>query len=301
MRLHLFTLVLLALAIETPANCAEKTIQLNDAQKMGLRGKVKSFAEYETKIVNDTLRKDYLKRLTLFDERGNKTESTIYDRNSTIIGKTKSRVGQRGKVLEEKTFDNKGVETCKTDNIYDKKGRLVQSVRLVYPADTLSLWKFTYDKKGRKQTSEYKDKGKTLLASYTYDKKGNVLGMAIYQNNTLSKKEVFTYDKDGRLTMWTKSNGRDSTIATELKYNAWGMQNSKRAYLNGDLQELYIYENDNHGNKTAAYHYNGNKENADSLIDIEYSNYDQHGNKTLRYRIKEGKTTEGEINEYTYY
>ena len=301
MRLHLFTLVLLALAIETPANCAEKTIQLNDAQKMGLRGKVKSFAEYETKIVNDTLRKDYLKRLTLFDERGNKTESTIYDRNSTIIGKTKSRVGQRGKVLEEKTFDNKGVETCKTDNAYDKKGRLVRSVKFGKQGDTLSTWAFTYDKKVRKQTSEYKDKEKTLNATYTYDKKGNVSEMTIYKNQVLSKKEDFTYDKDGRLTAWAKSNGKDTTHTTETKYNAWGMQTGKRVYLNGTLQELFIYENDNRGNKTATYHYNGNKEKTEALIDIEYSNYDQYDNKTLRHKIKGGVTVEGEINEYTYY
>ena len=301
MKLHLFTLVLLALAIGTPIYSAERTIQMSDAQKMGLKGKVKSYAQYEVRTVNDTLVKDYLKRLTLFDEKGNKIESSTFNRDQETTGRTKSKVGPKGKVLEEKTYNKNGEETAKTDNTYDKKGRLTHSVKISRQGDTLSTWAFTYDKKGRKQTSEYKDKDKTLNATYTYDKKGNVSEMTIYKNQQLSKREDFTYDKEGRLTAWAKSNGKDTTHTTETKYNAWGMQTDKRVYLNGTLQELYIYENDNRGNKTATYHYNDSKEKADSLIDIEYSNYDQHNNKTLRYRINEGKTTEGEINEYTYY
>ena len=293
--------LLLALACYCTNGYADKTIQMNDVQKMGLKGKVKSYAQYEVKTINDTLVKDYLKRLTLFDEKGNKTESNTFNRNHETTGRTKSKVGPKGKVLEEKTYNKNGEETAKTDNAYDKKGRLVRSVKFGKQGDTLSTWAFTYDKKGRKQTSEYKDKEKTLNATYTYDKKGNVSEMTIYKNQVLSKKEDFTYDKDGRLTAWAKSNGKDTTHTTETKYNAWGMQTGKRVYLNGTLQELFIYENDNRGNKTATYHYNGNKEKTEALIDIEYSNYDQYDNKTLRHKIKGGVTVEGEINEYTYY
>lgn len=310
MKRVLFLLFLLQINV---CSHAGKAIQMNDVQKMGLKGKVKSYAQYATKVVNDTLTKDYLKKVTLFDEKGNKIESRTYNPKKGLISKTQSKVGSKGKVLEEKVYNQNGEESGRTDNKYDKKGRLVNAVKISAKGDTISQWTFSYDKKGRKSASQYKDPQKVLETTYTYDKKNNVSEMTIFQNQQLRKKENFTYNQEGKLTTWSKYNGKDSTLCTVTMYNAWGMQTSKKISLNGEPYELFIFENDNRGNKTAIFHYDDKikpetPEHApvtrvkdQSLIDIEIFNYDLQDNKTLRQKIKNGQTIEGEINEFTYF
>lgn len=304
--------ILFLFAISAYCNAKEAT-QMNDVQKLGLKGNVKSYAQYATKVADGTLTKDYLKKITYFDERGNKVESVTYNRNKELTGRTKSKIAPKGKVLEEKVYNQKGEETTKTANKYDKKGRLQTSAKIDQKGDTISFWCYTYDKKGRKLSSTYKDKQKVLATGYGYDKKSNITEMNIYQNQQLKRKENFSYDTEGRLTAWTKYNGKDSTLNIQTKYNSWGTQTYKLTTLNGAPLEMYYFEYDKSKNNRAIFHYNdkinpnaleeesGKEERDQSLIDIEYIEYDHKNNKTRRQKIKNGETIEGEINEITYY
>lgn len=149
---------------------------------------------------------DGLLRMTVipkYDTKGNKTEVAMYNTGG-LLGKNIFKYDAKGNMIEESKYDATGALIHKTVSKYDAKGNRIEFAE--YDANAVSLVKyiFEYDEKGnntwivnydkdrlmgkihqrflrdgdgnRYGAEYYDDKGRfTLLFSYRYDDKGNLI------------------------------------------------------------------------------------------------------------------------------
>ena len=104
--------------------------QINELEKLKLRGKVKSLMEIKYSVVEevDSLVNDTIisQKYTVFNESGHKTEAIIY-RNGSEIASSKCLFGAFGKQVELNEYDQYGTLYLTIAYKYDDKGYRIEA------------------------------------------------------------------------------------------------------------------------------------------------------------------------------
>lgn len=227
----LLTAAFLMLLCGTTQAATKKTKKYQTIKSYSADGKLQSVTEYKYDAKGNTTRSSF----TYYKEDG-----TVDNHNETTYKITY----KKGTNIRTKT-EVKG--TIVTGTIeYDKQG---VPKKTTYKYNDGSIEKTTYSKKSGKyyKVSETRDGNGKLLAKYTYDKKGNMKGYTIYNDDgsTYGGKFTITYYKNGNFktqsSVYTDTTGKE-TDSYKIYYDKNGHA-TKQVEKDDDGEHTYIYKN----------------------------------------------------------
>lgn len=137
----------------------------------------------------------------------------------------------------ESNWENKSVRSI-TKMLFDKAGRMTDSINIDTANNVLSFAKFDYDKNSNLIDIKIYVNQDSIRSHYQmkYDKKNRIISYAMYKQNRLIFKDIYTY------------NNNKATISNESSF--WGGLN--------DSKTIEIYDNKNQKIEKIEYSPNGN-------------------------------------------
>ena len=227
---------------------------INDLEKDGLKGKVKSvkFANYTFIYDTNGYKIEFSKKLSdslynetnlyKHDNMGNIIEDNQYDNNGNLKRSLISVYDDRGNIILIKDSCHYLSQTT-YENIYNCDGKIIE-VR-VYDSNNGDQGKisYTYDKKGNRilETKYYKD---DRFANYTkYDGKGNIIEKG---NLERTQKRTFKYNVRG-YKFKMKEYNFDGSLYSITKFDRNGNINKVTAYKSSDKGKKSVYKYDKKG------------------------------------------------------
>lgn len=149
----------------------------------------------------------------------------LYDEHGNLLRITEKEAG-KDPVVQTMTYDEDGNLTGYSDNTGVKKecsyDQFRQILVVTEKISTDGIIKTTYDKNGN-ILSDIRDYGETSSGVYwTYDGRGNVLSMKLYENEKLRREEKYTYDIRGNLSTAVKKLDGEVTYSTKCTYDLFG-------------------------------------------------------------------------------
>lgn len=211
--------------------------------------------------------------------------------------------------VEEKTEEKEtagGEETAESEAeneaVSEEKGVDVLLLYTRYYFDDGTLAESTenvYDEKGVLTESIVSSYGEESRCGYKYDENGNRTECIIYgeDNETIESRTEYKYDENGNEIEIIYYWGNEISGHWEQDYDDNGNQIECRTYSStGELEEKTEYKYDENGVLTEKVQHN-------ERLSINYTNkYDSHGNITesINYKQGTGEIETTEINEYDY-
>ncbi len=138
----------------------------------------------------------------MFDENGNETEWSYFDKDGLLGSKTIKKYNDKNEKIEEDYFEKIEVLEASTTFKYDAKGILLESDHEFIPDKTNSnktLYKYD-DKDNNIEEDTYNtDGGFKYKNVYKYDSKGNKIEMDYWhaKEDTMRVKWTFNYNDAG--------------------------------------------------------------------------------------------------------
>lgn len=254
MRKYLALLVL-TFACAHPSAAQTET----DSERTGLAGPVRSVRVETAPLSNVSGRlvegERVLSQLFSFDEKGNLTERSIYNRGGPPDQKRRGYTyDAKGREVERTFLDAGGALTSRAISAYDKQGRKTEMTFFNPDGSVNHIETFAYDERGKLIREAHLNPDGTIRNNsvYTYDAGGRLTEWSMHKpDGTLSQRRVSTYDEKGREVEWTVYRG-DGTPAMGQRrsYDDRGNVVESLRYGNGVLigREAYAYEFDARGN-----------------------------------------------------
>jgi hypothetical protein len=201
-----------------------------------LKGKVKRVTEYNTEVTTSEHVR-YCKSVSLFDENGNETVSSVYDTNEslTIYYRNQNIYDEKGRIIQI--------------NVYDRQTNLTDSTILVYNYDYLSeIQKFSKTLVER-DIYKYQTKGHSIKCIYYTGEKIDYIIIRKY--NTQNKlMEDLGYDDSSRINRGYKYCYKYDNIGCLVEvdekfmaYNKAGQINVITKYSNYFFDAKYEFRN----------------------------------------------------------
>ena len=194
-----------------------------------------------------------------YDTLGRKIKQSTLDGAAKLKKKIEYKYDASGKVKEETAYDKEGKVTVSTIYTYDAKGNLLSAVM---SGTAKSKMEYTYNKKGKKTTEKmYDDKGKVKThTTFAYDKKGVLLETSTLDSvGTITQKNIYTYDKEGRKTQYQTMQGEKETYKSTYTYNEGGLVTEYSEYTNGLLSNRCVFSYDKNNMIASIENYNDKK------------------------------------------
>lgn len=173
--------------------------------------------------LNNNESDDNIERIEYFSATGELLKRSLYESGSI----KKEIFFINGRIGSEKEFDKNKVSEKKT---YDKKGNIICKTHYIYRNNlVIGIVK-------KKNNNEYK-------ISYSYDDCKRIINRAIYLNQELIRKQIYSYNNDNRITEY-----RDET--QNIKICESSAQNELIKYIVTDIcgNKLEVYNCIENGN-----------------------------------------------------
>jgi YD repeat-containing protein len=246
--------------------CTNEIKKKTSLEYDGLKGQVKSVQTKGYSVVTGSLGQiakgeiiavewGFNNTFIKYDEKGNWTEYSSYEPDSSIIRKEIPEYDGKGDAIAQYVY-NKGIFNHKIVFKNDNKGNIIESLQYAAYTDSLvSKSVYKYDDKGNEiEAYEY-----TSTDSLTdkiirkYDDKGNNIEMYNYNvDNKLNSKIITGYDENGQRIERIEYDADSNMISkTIYKYNEKGFYTDVCVYdANNSLKskKTYIYKYDSVGN-----------------------------------------------------
>lgn len=213
----------------------------------------------------------YLIQQVSYNQKGEIIQEEDYNENSEIINKIVHHFDDQGFVVKEEIFFSED-EIAESRNIeHDASGKPIR-IEQFYSEGGSSFVDFKYDENGRLLERKVSDEDETeQLETRTYDEKGNLKQIEIYNYDQLSEKTEFIHDGDEVLIVksilgefgWeiTKTYNKNEKIVKVEHLDEKGKVVSYSDYIedaenhittvverSGSLLNKYQIETDEHGN-----------------------------------------------------
>lgn len=118
-----------------------------------------------------------------------------------------------GEIICEKEYNDEGELTEKVENVYDEKGRLVNTSYERDEDNVKQNTRFYYEKDLLIKSEEIYSTGGSVINNYEYNKEGNVILFSkIDENNELIEETKFEYSKEGFDVIETRFDENDEII-----------------------------------------------------------------------------------------
>lgn len=188
---------------------------------------------------------------------------------------------------------------------YDENGYQEKTI-VTHRSGSQDITYYTYDPYGQviEERNQVHLDGMVIDFAHTlyeYDSMGNQISLVQYLDNSMRKKQEWTYDESGRLTgEFIHHNGSPSYSGTVYEYNEQGrlIREFEATFVDGIAQYIpsvqrYIYNDA--GQCIERYtEYNGEKGARTVYV------YDEHGNLSKELHYESGSDTVSHQTEYTY-
>lgn len=236
-----------------------------------------------------------------YDESGKRLSEACVDQAGSSWNVTYT-YDDGGKMTTKTTTDADGSET--EEYFYDENGKLMKTIS-VHSIGLQTVKEYTYNTNGYLLKEEtYSIRGavseKTETKVYEYDKKGNMTGCSVYDEEKLLDQQHWIYDGQGRLTAEIRNIVKGFGEGTFYTYDNWGKlrMEATGTFYNDRIQDIEFYDELRYNEwkllgKRICF-------SGDDVITGEYEYiYDSHGNltKEIHYQYKNNNTS---VTEYKY-
>jgi hypothetical protein len=191
-----------------------------------------------------------------FDERGNATESSVFNRDGSVKFKYgwNTSYDAKGREAERIFLDANGARTMRSVSRYDEKGRRIEITFIANNGRINHVESFVYDTAGRLGQETHRNAEGTVrnLQTYSYDSKGRRTEWIIYRPDGVPEQRTnSSFDDKGReigLTVY-RSDGSIALSETR-RYDDQGNLRERLRQRDAVLvsRETFSYEFDARGN-----------------------------------------------------
>ena len=251
-------LVLLGLVL----TCSYQSVaqKETDRERSGFVGPVRNVRVETAKVSNVSGQMVESERVLVyvssFDEKGNATESIVYNPDGSLNRKHGwgYTYDDKGRVTERTFLNANGVLTAKAFFNYDDRGRQVEATFFSPPGSVNHVQSYAYDDKGNMIREVHRNPDGTIRNSQvnTYDADGRLTEYSLHKpDGTFYQRNVYTYDGRGRETGWAiyKEDGAP-VMGLTRRYDEKGNVSELLRHSKGVItaRETYAYEFDSRGN-----------------------------------------------------
>lgn len=241
-------LSLLLLLCAFAASAQRKT----DREAGSLKGTVKAVRlEWAKRTINDGKTVDsprWLRSVTVYDQQGNRSESTSFKHDGSVLFKTSYNRDAQGHSIHT-VYDNDGKFLRKTVQLVDQQGRFVG---FIFYGVNGELQQRSVERRGANgrlsEEAVYNADGKLLYRNvFSYDGEGRQTEYAVYDSSgNLTRKTVWAknggyntlrYDERGNISF--ESTNQASTIENTDPQGNWTEQHAwQKTTQNGHTEEF---------------------------------------------------------------
>jgi hypothetical protein len=267
--------------IETDYNASMKGKNLRKEEMV--RKYTAKYDKSGIQLFGESLRSDatLLYRSTfLYDEKGNRTESTFQSSNSSSPTKTKYLYDENGRRTGYSIYTGDGSLSEKVEEYYNEKGERFEYKSFDSTGKLISMTLFEYDENSKIIEYNYQNKldsSKNANTKYKYDSQGNTI-------------EFCRYKPDGSISLKTTSKFDEFGNEIEyITYNPDGSINRKETYKFNEHKEII---------EDSVFKPDGILDYKDTYV---YSSFDNTGNWLVKTTSRNGitnKITERQIEYY---